>query len=139
MLFSLSDGPTGSGECFTGPIGKVISGKRNRGLLGRERETVRFKAVPGLIGTIEIDENWLKETNQDTRTLLTLSQIVHDGYSGPVEVVPGPVHNARWKTTNSNVLYLWTQEEDPTEELTLLVQIVQNIYVPMILQIMANR
>ena len=137
--FNLADGPTDSADCFSGPLGKLFSGHKNRGLLGRERETVQYAPIPGLIGSIEIDPNWLSSTNQDTRTAITLSQLLNDGYSGPVRVVPGPAHNARWKTTASNLAYLITQEPEPSDQLILLVQIVQNLYVPMILQILSNR
>ena len=104
----LTDGKTGSGECFQGPIGKMISGRQNRGLAGRERPMVDFIPIPGLVG--EDAEKWLEDpkTNKDIKTLIRLCQLIQNGPPNePFTCCPGPVHNARWVTLGSNILYLY--------------------------------
>ena len=115
-------------------IGKLISGRRNRGLLGRERPMVQFTPVPGLVGNV--DFTWFKKANNDVKTIVTLSQIVQSGPpKEPLSCVPGHVNYARWVTTGSNILYLYTQEPNPSENLIKLVRYVLNVYVPMLLSI----
>ena len=102
---------------------------------------VDFTPIPGLVNQEEA-EKWFEDpgTNKDVRTLLRLSLIVQSGLpDAPFKSPPGPVHNARWVTTCSNVLYLYTQESEPWDGLVLLVKIVLNLYTPSILFIKANR
>ena len=137
-----TDGPTGSGDCFSGRIGVIISGFRNRGVSGdRVRQMVQFTPIPGLVNPEEA-EKWLEDpnTNKDIRTIIKLSLIVQSGPPAePFTCVPGPVHNARWVTTGSNILYLYTQEPEPWDGLIKMVKIVLNLYVPSILNIKENR
>ena len=108
---------------------------------GRERPMVDFTPIPGLVHQEEA-EKWFEDpgTNKDVRTLLRLSLIVQSGLPDePFKCLPGPVHNARWVTTCSNVLYLYTQEPEPWDGLVLLVKVVLNLYTPAILFIKENR
>ena len=95
------------------------------------------------VGHNKIDKDQRHEdpgTNKDVRTLLRLSLIVQSGLPKETfKCLPGPVHNARWVTTCSNVLYLYTQEPEPWDGLVLLVKIVINLYTPAILFIKENR
>ena len=136
-VFIKIDGPTGSGECYQGVIGKIISGHNNRGLLGREKPMVQFTPVPGLVG--EVDADWFKTANNDVKTIIELSHVVQSGPpEEPFKCVPGHVNSSRWVTTGSNILYLYIQTENPSEDLIMLVRYVLNVYVPMLLTIHEN-
>ena len=98
---------------------------------------VQFNAVSGLVG--DVDEEWFKTANNDVKTIITLSHIVQSGPpEEPFNCVPGHVNYSRWVTTGSNILYLYTQEPEPSEDLIMLVQYVVNVYVPMLLAIHQN-
>ena len=51
---------------------------------------------------------------------------------------PGTVTAARWVTTACNLLTLYLQEDKPSKNLKLMVQIIQNLYVPSLFSIKKN-
>ena len=100
-----------------------------------------FKAIPGKVVEIKEDYDEICQNN-DVKHLIDLCLLTQ---AGPKEADTklvnafyknvGKVHNARWITTASNLLVLYMQEEDPTDQLVLLVKFILQCYTPSLVNI----
>ena len=134
-LFIAVDGVLEGPQDYSGDIGEVVSGKD--GLV--KSPMVNFEPIDG----------WVLETyaklcqNNDVDILHRYSLLVQkgpeaDAYLKISDCKPGKVTASRWVTTASNVLCLYIQTEEPSENLILLVKIVLRIYAPMLFEIKKN-
>ena len=100
-----------------------------------------FKPIKGKV--IEINDECGKILqNNDVKHVHDLSLLLQAGAKAAgTKLVNsffksvGHVHNARWITTASNLLVLYMQEENPSDDLVLLVTFIVNVYVPALLKI----
>ena len=102
---------------------------------------VSFNPIPGKVFSIKEDWNEILQNN-DVQHLHDLCLLVQVGAKVADERLinsffktVGHVHNARWVTAASNVLVLYMQEEEPSENLVLLVKYIVNCYFPALLTI----
>ena len=129
--FNLTDGSTLAPTVYSGEIGRKISGKK--GLI--REDMVNFVPVKGIVPNV-IDEELLQ--NQDIKNLFYLCNLIQTGPSASKKLlksfkcIPGVVTASRWVTTANNLLCLYAQESNPSENLVLLVRIILNIYAPLI-------
>ena len=96
-----------------------------------------FLPVSGKVPQV-IDKSVLQ--NQDTHNLFGLCNLLQNGASDDrfkkyFACKPGTVTASRWLTTANNIMCLYAQEENPSDQLKLLVQIILNIYAPTIFSI----
>ena len=127
------DGDTTGPESWSGPIGKAIGGKN--GLL-RTPMNPKFKPISGLVAPI--DKALLQ--NNDITNLFHLCLLIQAGPKAKhlvkhFDCSPGNVSQARWITTANNILILYMQSMNPSNELRLIVRIVVNLYAPSIFRI----
>ena len=102
---------------------------------------MNFKPIPGKV--VEITEDYDKILhNHDVKQLHELSLLTQLGpkmagtrLTNAFFKSVGHVHNARWVTTASNLLVLYMQEEDPSEDLILMTKFIVNCYTPSLLNI----
>ena len=124
---------------WSGPIGSVISGAKNRGLKEVTADMIlpNFKPIKGDVCYLEPE--YLQ--NNDIRNLHTMMIIVQGGPSlikEDFKITPGPVNLARWVTTATNILCLYVITEDPSDELVLFVEFILRVYGPTICDIKRN-
>lgn len=101
---------------------------------------MKFKPIKGKVVEITDKSGKILENN-DVSHLHDLSLLIQAGPNAEPRLVNaffrsvGHVHNARWVTTASNLLILYMQSEDPSDELVLLVNFIVNCYTPALLNI----
>ena len=134
-VFVTIDGETHSGEVYIGAIGQLISGSNNRGLGLVERYMiVQFTPIKGEV--CQLHPSFLQ--NADIRNLHTVMLLVQSGPSQIDEqfsITTGPVNQARWVTTATNILCLYMITEDPWDDLVLMVEFIVKVYGPTICDI----
>lgn len=138
MIF-LADGGTKGPTTFAGEIGSRISGKDG---LARANMNMSFVPIPGLVPD-NVDPKLLQ--NSDIKHVYDLGTLTKLGTKKASTAQinaffchPGTVTNARWVTTASNILTLYLQEENPSANLVLMVEIIQNLYIPSLFNIKKN-
>lgn len=137
-VFVTIDGPTGSGEVYTGDIGRKISGNKNRGLGRITRDmVVDFERIipkePCHFEPEHLQNSDMKNFNTMMKVIIGLLEIGDD-----FVLVPGPVNQARWVTTATNLMCLFVITENPPANLVLLVTFIINVYGPTICDIKKN-
>ena len=137
FYFVITDGKTTGPDTRNGILGSQITAKHG---LKRSNMNMNFKPIKGKV--VEITENYGKILeNKDVCHLHDLSLLIQAGPNAETRLVNsffktvGHVHNARWVTTASNLLILYMQSEDPSDELVLLVNFIVNCYTPALLNI----
>ena len=134
-VFTTIDGETHSGEVYTGPIGKIISGSKNRGLGLVERHMiVDFTPIKGEVR--QLHPSYLQ--NADVRNLHTVMLLVQSGPSqidDHFSITTGPVNQARWVTTATNIMCLYMITEDPWDDLVIMAEFIVKVYGPTICDI----
>ena len=137
FYFVITDGKTTGPDTRNGKLGAQITAKHG---LKRTNMNLEFKPIPGKVE--EIMEGGKILDNNDVNHLHDLSLLIQRGHKAAGTKLNnaffrslGHVHNARWVTTASNLLVLYMQSEEPSEELVLLVQFIVNVYTPSLLHI----
>ena len=134
-----ADGTTSGPKTYSGDIGSKISGKDG---LQRQNMNIGFEPVPG-----KIPENVAEELlhNHDLKQVYHLGLLTQIGYKAASQKLvnyffnqPGTVTAARWVTTASNILLLYMQEEEPSDNLKQMVEIINNLYIPSLFNIKQN-
>ena len=132
-LFMAIDGTLVGPNSYNGPIGKLISEKNG---LKREK-MVRFKKIKGQVPIVDFELE-----NNDVKLFYKLCHLVQEGpsssFANAFEEKAGKVSAARWITTGSNILLVYCQTSKPSVMLILLVEIIVNIYGPMVFMIKKN-
>ena len=138
-LFCKIDGDIKGPITYGGEIGSRISGKDG---LARANMNMAFVPISGKVPDT-VDEELLH--NSDLKHLYNLSILTKLGTKKASQkqinaffCQPGTVTAARWVTTACNLLTLYLQEENPSSNLTLMVEIIQNLYVPSLFSIKKN-
>ena len=130
--FIAIDGNLKSPNDYIGPIGEQISG--DEGLV--QTKMVNFEPIKGMVPDIYADYC----NNNDVQMLHRKCLLVQQGpgadkYLKISDAKPGKVNSSRWVTTATNILCLYIQTEDPSDNLILLVKYVLRVYAPIIFQI----
>ena len=118
-------------------MGKLISAKD--GLI-RSEMNQRFRPITGKV--TDIHEEF--KHNNDLRLFHDLCMLTQAGPNARQELLdafkksPGVVHQARWVTAASNLLCLYLQSMNPSNDLILVVKIILNIYGPALFYIKEN-
>ena len=131
-LFRHYDGKTSGPKSTSGPIGKAISDIRDNG----PTPMVGFARIPGV--DFIIDQAFL--VNEDQKFFYNMCRLVRNGIECTLppffkEKLPGAISNARWLTTASSILYLYTRTIKPTQKLIKLVSFILNVYAPVFFRI----
>lgn len=120
-LITKLDGPTTGPSGFTGPIGKQIS---NCELMA----IVKFSKIESEEIVTEEDDN----LSTDQKYLLEAFEAVKSG-TCPEDLSfrnPGNISHSRWLTTANRLLRLYMATQSPSNTLTLIVQYIMKVYVP---------
>jgi hypothetical protein len=122
-LITRLDGKTLSGNKFSGSIGQQLSDAELH-----MKRPVKFEPVPTSVEPPPKDI--MADLSNDQRILLEYMLGVSSGEVAEEFVYrkPGPVSHARWLTTASRILMLYTRTEEPSDVLRLLVLYIQRIY-----------
>ena len=138
------DGKPNGPTHYTGPIGQQISVKT--GLI--REPMVQFEKRAGKVPQVDFELN-----NNDVKLLYQLCHLTQDGpnsqHKKAFDMTPGKVSMSRWMTTGSNILLVYMQTPRPKRNdnevtkakfasLTYLVDIIVNIYAPLIFMAKQN-
>jgi hypothetical protein len=121
-LITKLDGKTLSGNRFSGPIGQQLM------LDTYTSDPVDFQPVSTTV--VRPPDDVVRDLSNDQRLLLEYllgvsSGAVDESY---IKRKPGPVSHARWLTTATRILILYTRTEEPSDVLKILVQYIQRVY-----------
>lgn len=122
-LITKLDGKTLSGNKFSGPIGQQLSAEDLH-----QRRPVNFERVPTNIE--RPPQQILEDLSNDQRILLEYMLAVSSGEipENFVNRKAGPVSHARWLTTATRILMLYTRTVEPSPVLKQLVMYIQRVY-----------
>lgn len=109
-LIEKLDGPTASDKGFTGPVCSILTKVNDM------EYNPRFKAMPGGEALIEIPEAVVHAMSTDQKLSYKLVQGVKSGVLSPTlqEMTCGKLSHARWLTTGTRVVFLWTRKHGLT-------------------------
>ena len=145
-LFEKIDGKAVGPETFTGPVGKLISGKDGL-ILKPLEESISFEPVSGKVPIIDYELE-----NNDLKYLYKICHLIQKGpKEGDLSILlekPGKVCLSRWVTLTSNICRCFCQTPKPIcnytrkdtrrtkadiryRKLLRLVKIILNLYAPM--------
>jgi hypothetical protein len=118
------DGKTSGPGQSAGPIGQAISGKLY------QAPVVNFTPIPTKL--TPIDKNVEKDLSRDQALLRGYMTGIACGKidSHFVNKIPGPVFHARWLTTATRILILYSREPEPSPNLCTIVRFIQEVYGP---------
>lgn len=113
----------------TGP--KTTTGSISKALEDVEKPVKNFRPVPFLQNSMPLHiDNF--ELSTDERYLYEISKAVSSGEC-PDKLVnknPGLIHHARWLTKACRILRLYVSTEEPSQNLSVLVKYIIQVYVP---------
>jgi hypothetical protein len=114
------DGVTQGPNSFSGPIGKSLKSCSS--------PVVQFQPIQGHV-LPDVDANDLSD---DQKYLYEMSKAVMSGQCSPdlAERKPGPMAHARWLTTASRTLRLYVGQDQPSDNLCILVTYIVKVYTP---------
>ena len=118
------DGETISGNKLAGPIGQQLDGQFYQNML------VEFLPVRTQLPRPPADV--VRDLSADQRILLEYMLGISSGVIEERFVYsrPGPLSHARWLTTATRILILYTRTPQPSNVLRLLVKFIQSVYGP---------
>ena len=115
------DGPTASGNKWTGPIGSQFS-----------EDTCLKPAVPfrPVSSHLQRPPDDVKDLSADQRLLLEYVMGISDGAIPPriMHTRPGPVSTARWLTSASRILVLYARDLELSSEMRRIVNFILKVY-----------
>jgi hypothetical protein len=121
-LITKLDGKTLSGNRFSGPIGQQLGQDLYKS------DPVDFLPVSTTV--VRPPDEIVRDLSNDQRLLLEYLLGISSGEidENYIKRKPGPVSHARWLTTATRILILYTRTENPSDVLKLLVQYIQRVY-----------
>lgn len=120
------DGKTSGPRQFTGPIGTALFETDFENLPVIDFEPISADAI-------DINQEYISDLSSDQKYLLLMYQAVSSGSceQSLASQKPGKMAHSRWLTTASRALRLYVSTENPSNNLTLVVQFIMLVYTPM--------